>query len=575
MNRNSQAHFASVPRINHKRSRFDRSFRHGTTFDSANLVPVFCDDILPGDSVSLRMSSLVRMTTPLKPVMDNCVMDVYFHFVPLRLLWSHVEDFLTGGSKPDAWTQPPEYNKVPTIKIRTAKLGVGSMLDYLGIPPLIRSTDGSIEFSELPVRAVNLIWNQYFRDQNLMEEIRVDVNNDTGISLALSANQPYLAGDQIRAKDFDPVNYVTECEAGIYPPRVCKHHDYFTSMLPDPQKFYQAVSVGAEGFVPLAADSTLHQIVGTENNNFVKFGYTANPLLGGNLGVRSSDGAITNVGGQGITPSGNPLTYTSAGIQGESISIDINALRMAVKLQEFYEQLARGGSRYVEVLRSMFGVISPDARLQRAEYLGGARIPVNMSQILQTIDQSADSPLGDEGAYSLTQDSRVAFSHSFVEHGYLIGLVCIRPDHTYSQGIEKMHQRIYQHDFYYPAFDALGEQPVYASELYVDPDADAYDMRGRVLGFQEAWASYRYKPNMLSGFMRPQLGNQGLGYIWTYGDNYESEPFLSPEWMFEDPNLIGRTLASEAAHQFFGDFHFSYKHTRPMSVHSVPSLTRM
>lgn len=572
MNRNSQAHFANVPRIDHRRSMFNRSFRHGTTFDSATLVPIFCDDILPGDSVSLRMSSLVRMTTPLKPVMDNCSMDVYFFFVPNRLLWTHFEDFITGGSAPDAWTQKPEYSKVPTIKIWTSKVGVGSTLDYLGIPPLIRSANKGIEFNELPVRAVNLIWNQCFRDQNLMEEIRVSTDNDFGVSL--DANTDYLATDGIRCKAFSPSNYVTECEYGIYPPRVCKHHDYFTSMLPDPQKFYQAVSVGAEGFIPLAADSTLHKIVGTDDNNFVKFGTTATPSYGLNLGTNSTTGALSSVGGQGINPSNSPLIYTSAGIQGESISIDINALRMAVKLQDFYEQLARGGSRYVEVLRSMFGVVSPDARLQRVEYLGGARIPVNMSQILQTVDQSADSPLGDEGAYSLTQDSRVAFSHSFLEHGYLIGLVCVRPDHTYSQGIERMHQRIYQHDYYFPAFDALGEQPVYASELYVDPDASAYDMRGRVIGFQEAWASYRYKPNQLSGFMRPSLGNNGLGNLWSYGDNYESEPFLSPEWMFEDPGLIGRTLASESAHQFFGDFHFSYKHTRPMSVNSIPSLMR-
>lgn len=564
MNRNVESHFAQLPQVSISRSRLDRSHDHKTTFNTGSLIPIFVDEVLPGDTFSMDTAMVVRMSTPIHPVMDNAYLDLYYFFVPSRLVWDHFEEFM-GANKSGPWTNQATY-QIPEQKFGTVASGgavlanipsKGSLLDYMGFPimsmdearRLVTSGSGhSIGVNALPIRAYCMIWNEWFRDENLQDPIAFSTG-DSGIVLR---NLPSFNPNGMYAF-LQSQNY----SSGAYAPApVAKYHDYFTSALPEPQKG-DPVTIPLGDTAPVLAGDFLYVRNNSDNSLVSALDLGTNPG-----GVLSS------------TQFGNPGGYTPVHFDGlyadlsQATAATINNLRQAFQLQKLYERDARGGTRYTEILRSHFGVSSPDARLQRPEYLGGKRIPINVSQVLQTSSTDETSPQGNTAAYSLTTDRSSSFTHSFVEHGYLLGLACVRTDHTYQQGLEKFWSRKDRFDFYWPVFANIGEQPIFNKEIYLQFNAQDDE----VFGYQEAWADYRYKPNRVSGAFRSSY--QTSLDVWHYADYYESLPILGDDWIREDPYNLDRTLSVswEKEDQFIADFYFKCMCVRPMSVYSFPGL---
>ena len=537
MNRETESHFSNLPTLDIRRSAFRRPTDHKTSFNASDIIPIYVDsDILPGDTVEMDMASIIRMQTPIFPVMDNAYCDVYFFFVPHRIVWEHWKEFW-GENNTTAWEQPIEY-EIPQIKAPQGGWATGTIADYMGLPI---GVDG-ISVSHLPFRAYCKIWNDWFRDENLKDPC-------------------FITWDETTVTGANSGDYVTYAECGALPLKAAKFHDYFTSALKSPQK-------GPSVNIPLGTSAP---VVGSEITGTLPTNYSQQDnLVGVPLGM------YYNGQGTGLYLSEQNM---GAGVQqakainlavdlSDAIGATINQLRQAFAIQAFYEAQARGGSRYVEFIKNIFGVTSPDGRLQRAEYLGGTRIQINMDQVLQTSSTDATSPQGNTAAFSCTVNSDSLFTHSFTEHGTLMGVAVIRTDHTYQQGIERMWSRKKWTDFFIPQFANLGEQAILNKEIF----ADGSTADEEVFGYQECWADYRYKPNRVSGEMRSQAA-QSLD-SWHYGDDYSQLPTLSSGWIDETTANVDRTISvqHQNANQFFGDFFFNATYVRPMPVYSIPAM---
>jgi Capsid protein (F protein) len=510
--------FSQVPQADIPRSQFNRSHGLKTTFDAGHLVPIFIDEALPGDTFNLNMSSFARLATPIVPFMDNLFMDTFFFAVPNRLVWNNWQKFNGEQTDPGDST---DY-VVPVITPPVGGWTTGSLGDYFGLP--IGNVSSAI-CSALPFRAYNLIWNEWFRDQNLQDSIVVD--KDDG---------PDAAAD-----------YVLK--------RRGKRHDYFTSSLPWPQK-------GPSVTIPLGTSAPVlgsgAPLVGYTNTDTtirsVWANNTADTLYLAGYSGADAEFRISQVAPTGLIADLNAATGAT-----------INALRQSFQIQKLYERDARGGSRYTEIIRSHFGVVSPDARLQRPEYLGGGSTTINVHPVQQTSSTDATSPQGNLAAFATASATNHGFTKSFTEHCIIIGLVNVRADLNYQQGINKMWTRSTRFDFYWPALSHLGEQAVLNQEIYAQGTSADQD----VFGYQERYAEYRYKPSLITGLFRSDASSS-LD-IWHLAQDFTTLPTLSSTFIEDNPPL-DRVIATPTEPHLLFDSYFSLKCTRPMPTYSVPGL---
>lgn len=546
MNRNVESHFALNPtNIDIRRSTFDRSHSLKTSFNVGDIVPFFLDEVLPGDTFNVDTSKVVRLQTLLTPVMDNIYLDTYFFFVPNRLTWAHWKQF-NGENTESAWIPQTEY-EIPQITA-PADVGwsVGTIADYLGVPTGIPN----LSVSALPFRAYALVMNEWFRDENLSDPLVVPVDDATvaGVNTGI---------------------FVTDVYKGGLPYKAAKYHDYFTSCLPSPQKGPDVtISVASAKFPVIVGNG--------DPSDHLKW---VSPLDGtrvvtGSLSSFESASvpALTQAGSAEVWPS-NLYAVSDGGFSATTI----NQLRMAFQIQKLYEKDARGGSRYIEILKSHFGVTSPDARLQRPEYLGGNRVPININQVVQqSATASGETAQGTVTGMSVTTDSHSDFTKSFTEHGFVIGVMVARYDHTYQQGLERFWSRKDRFDYYWPVFANIGEQAVKNKEIFAQgpgvKDSAGSVIDDQVFGYQEAWADYRFKPSRVTGEMRSQYA-QSLD-VWHLADDYSALPMLSDSWIREDKTNVDRVLAvtSAVSNQLFADIYIKNRTTRPMPMYSIPGL---
>lgn len=556
MNRNTESHFSLSPHVDISRSRFDRSASLKTSFNAGDVVPFFLEEVLPGDTFSVDTSKVVRMQTLLTPMMDNVYLDTYYFFVPNRLVWDHWKEFC-GENTESAWIPATDYTMPQITSPAGQGWSVGTLADYFGIPTGV----AGLSVSALPFRAYALIMNEWFRDQNLQDPLVVPTDDST------------VAG-------VNSGTFVTDVAKGGKPFIAAKYHDYFTSALPAPQKGPDVtIPVAQAGSYPVIPKSTLVPDSLLDGTLYKAKIFQAEVNSGGTntgLGFQVSSDSSTGDQVAGSFPApGNRLASIPvisnlwAVADGNAAAATINQLRLAFQIQKFYERQARGGSRYTEVVRSFFGVTSPDARLQRPEYLGGNRVPINVNQIVQQSGtESSGTPQGTVVGQSLTTDKHSDFTKSFTEHGLIIGVMVARYDHTYQQGLNRLWSRKDKFDFYWPVFANIGEQAIKNKEIF----AQGTDKDNEVFGYQEAWAEYRYKPNMVTGEMRSAYA-QSLD-VWHLADDYSTLPSLSDSWIREDKANIDRVLAvtSAVSNQFFADIYVKNYCTRPMPMYSVPGL---
>lgn len=564
--------FSDAPAMYMKRSKFDRSHVYKTTFDSGRLIPVFIDEVLPGDTTRMSVNYFARLATPIKPIMDNIYLDWFFFFVPNRLVWEHWQNFCFEQEDPGDST---DY-VIPTVTAtgNSENAYIGSLWDYFGLPV---NTSGNLSgISALPFRGVYLIWNEWFRDENLQKSVKIQ-KGDTNevLNSARSTEQPswvFVSG--------------TNIVPGFACPPRGKRHDYFTSAFPWTQKG-PGVSIGLAGTASIVNPSPLSDYFLTSNSNQLAavsaYGGTASSSGGDRVAYgtdtitfnRHSD-SYSTVGGFAGNTSGNVDVHAYSGsnlLTNDSyVDLDtssiftINSLRTAFQMQKFYERLARGGSRYTEVLRSFFGVVSPDARLQRPEFLGSFTKMVNVNPIAQTSATDTTSPQGNLSAYGVTAAKFHGFTKSFVEHGYIFGFVCARADLTYQQGINKMWLRSTVYDFYWPTFAHLGEQAIELREIY----AQGSEADTTVFGYQERYAEYRYKPSQITGKFRSSVVNGSLDK-WHLSQFFKSAPTLNEEFILENPP-IERIIAVPSEPEFLLDVGFRYTTVRPMPMFGTPGL---
>lgn len=636
------------------RTTFDRSHTHKTSLDSGLLVPIYFDEVLPGDTHIIGMNYLARMTTPIVPIADNAVLDFSFFFVPIRIIWPDFKYFM--GESRGRWaSQNPPVP--PQLIVRSTDSGtVGRSFwrqyggyrpfdlgAYLGLPiknSFLGTLESGATITNLPFLAYSQIWNDWFRDQNFQEPIYISQSNLDIVAYGVAAGH-----------STDPAIDTNGIIAGFGLRSVSKLPDYFTTCLPSPQKGEPVTLpvgkipsqslevVNRQNYNTGIVNNLLDQNNSYQNDNHrlqllfsnaqnlgslpndIKRHYAISavmPTSGNGVNTSSSDNSFLVTSGnkqwvKGIVPKSLYHTFGSGSSLGNSNtiadgfvyhdlvaklpeqaigSVNLNDLRLAFAVQQFLETDARGGSRYIEILKNHFGVISPDARLQRAEYIGGFRDYLNVHQVLATTRSQNDGQhVGDLGAYSLTAGSMSdSIVYSATEHGYIMGFVTVRVMHTYGQGVEKLWTRKSRYDYYFPVFDNLGEMPVYKREIAVaelsgttaQDTADA-EKWNRVFGYNEAWAEYRWAKNRVTGAFNPNKVSKNNKAIylsaWSFTDNYNDVPNLNENWIKENKSNVEQTLAVNSAkfgtNQFLFDFFFDVKSTRPMSMFSIPGLTRM
>lgn len=563
MNRNNERHFLQVPQMHTSRTRFNRDQTNLTTFNSGELVPFFVDEVLPGDTFQVDTSAIIRMTTPKYPVMDDAFIDFYYFYCPNRILWDNFKKFMGEvDSKP--W-MPTKAYKVPKIIIQGTESAAypeaGSILDYMGVPTKIKN---SFKVNALPVRAYVMIWNEFFRDQNV------------GNAAVFKTDDQDINYIDIQTIDIQTIEgkLKTAITGGRCLP-VNRFHDYFSSCLPYPQR-------GPEVTLPMQGNAPIR--LGDKNLQYEDFPSPVQMVLG-STSVSNKPGSLAYAQETGAPGERKKLEFTGTEIvSGEAgaggwmyadlasvTAATINELRNAIAVQQYYEAMARGGSRYREQVQALWDVTISDKTVQIPEYLGGGRYRIGMNQIVQTSGQQSenDTPIGETGAMSVTPINESSFTKSFEEHGFVIGVMCVRHSRTYQQGLERFWSRTDRLDYYVPQFANLGEQPVKKKEIMLTGTATDEE----TFGYQEAWADYRMKPNRVSGLMRSNA--QGTLDFWHYADNYEKVPTLSQEWMAEGKTEIARTLIEQNEDQFFGAIRVSNKTTRCMPLYSVPGLYKL
>jgi hypothetical protein len=534
------------------------------------------DEVLPGDTARIRLNGLIRMSTPIYPVMDNCYMDTYFFFVPARLLWEHWQNMF-GENDTDYWAEKTEYS-TPTCKIGgKSGLANGSIGDYFGLPTEVKN---EIQVNALPIRAYAMIYNEWFRDENLEAPLMLgykktdDAGKDDSPGPANAyANQPSLTTNTNEASMY-----------GRKPAKAGKFHDYFTSCLPSPLKT-DPVEISLTGDAPVVMgnyNEVTGKVEAFEMNTNVWFngkgagagrafnreykepkkGFPAVELAGVETNGATTDSAGNNIQTGNLYANLNNVT-----------AIKIEDLRMAIALQHIFEADARNGTRYREFLSGTWGVTSPDSRLQIPEYIGGQRIAINVNQVVQTsqTDTTTGQALGNTAAYSLTTCSKQMVDYAATEYGYIIGLAVVRVEHSYQQGLATKWTRGGRFTYYDPRLATLGEQPVYNREIY----AQGTPEDNEIFGYQEAWADYRYKPSYVTGEMRSNYATSLDA--WHYADDYNKLPRLSAEWIQEGQQNIDRTIAvtSNVSHQFLCDFYFTEEWFREMPIYSIPGIERI
>lgn len=542
------------------RSKFDRSHQLLTTINEGDLVPIYCDEVLPGDTARVRLNGLIRMSTPIYPVMDNAYMDTYFFFVPCRLLWKHWENMF-GENDTNYWAEKTEYS-TPKCEIGgTSGLNNGSIGDYFGLPTGIKN---KISVNALPARAYAMIYNEWFRDENVEAPLMLGYKKeDDGGKCENPAEFTIYANK--------PEKTAENNEANLYaqpPAKAGKFHDYFTSCLPSPLK-NDPVEISLTGDAPVFGYSTIQDNAKTTDKIILNEPW---PTIGTtDFQNTEKAGKLT---GKGTLTGGS---YTAEAFLKADLSnvsgVSIQDLRMAIALQHIFEADARNGTRYREFLSGTWGVTSPDSRLQIPEYIGGQRIAINVNQVVQTsqTDPKTGQALGNTAAYSLTTCSKEMVDYAATEYGYIIGLAVVRVEHSYQQGLATKWTRGGRFTYYDPRLAALGEQPVYNREIYAQGTTEDTE----IFGYQEAWADYRYKPSYVTGEMRSNY--QTSLDAWHYADDYEALPRLSAEWIQEGQQNIDRTIAvtSAKSHQFLCDFYFTEDWYREMPIYSIPGIERI
>lgn len=545
-----QHKFSLAPQVSIQRSGFDRSFTHTTTFDAGYLIPFYCDEVLPGDTFKCNCSLFARMLTPVVPFMDNVYLDTHFFFVPYRLLWSHWTNMHGEQKNPGDsidYTVPQIVfaTKGSTVGSTTAtqdySASVGSIYDYLGIP----TGKTGFSISALPLRAYNRIWNEWFRDENLQNSVY----------------------DSVADTDVLPYNY-TLLRRG-------KRHDYFTSALPWPQKG-PGVELPIGDYAPVIYGQTAYSPVTVAGNTYTSI-EEASSMNGEPVRVRTGADAFTaywdtNSSTEAFSSLNSRRMVSLWTDLREATATTINQLRQAFQVQRLLEASARGGTRYTELLQSIYGVTNPDARLQRSEYLGGGSTRLAVYQVPQTASTDETSPQGNLAAFATASDTRHAFTKSFTEFGVIIGLVSVRADLHYQQGLNRMWSKKSRYDYYYPQLAHLGEQAILNQEIYLQGGTTGSAGKvadEKVFGYQERWAEYRYQPSLITGKLR-STDPQSLD-VWHLAQKFDNLPTLSSDFIQENPP-IARVVAVQDEPQFKLDSLVSLQCYRPMPMYSVPGL---
>ena len=557
LSRNAESRFAVNPtHLDISRSRFDRTSTVKTSFNVGDLVPFYIDEVLPGDTFDVSTAKVVRMQPMVAPPMDDLFLDTYYFFVPNRLVWDHWTN-LMGENDDTSWYPEVDYS-VPQITSPTGGWQIGTIADYLGIPVGIEH----LSVSALPFRCYAKIVNDWFRDENLVDSAVLT----TGDASSVGSNDAGLDKYELGGKPFV----------------AAKYHDYFTSCLPSPEKG-NPVTINAQSL-----ELPVYPLNEYVHSNSVHNARLTDTLYGlGYTGVDPSPSFVYRINEVNASETGNNVKQTSVApgsfpdhspdsitpinlwAVGKVNAVTINELRMAFQMQKLLERDARGGTRYIEMIKSHFGVTSPDARLQRSEYLGGNRIRINVNQIVQqSATTSGSTPQGNPVGLSVTHDNADSFTRSFTEHGFVIGVMVARYPHTYQQGVERFWSRKTRFDYYFPVFANIGEQAVLNKEIC----ATGTSVDDLAFGYQEAWADYRYKPSRVSGEMR-SAAPKSLD-VWHFADFYSELPTLSPDWIQEDKNNVDRVLAvtSKVSNQLWADIVINNRTSRAMPLYSVPGL---